>query len=183
MLPKYSSNLRLCYQDTDSFIYEIKTDDVYEDMMSMREHFDFSDYPKDNKLHNIDNKKVIGKFKDELNGKLMVELVAFRPKQYAFKINDGSEEKKNKGVKKNVVKKEMTFNDYKHCLENRTIERRTQMLINSTRHNIYSIKQNKVVLNNLTDKDKEAKRYAVDNIETLAFEHYRINSHYRIKNV
>ncbi|CAP20865.2 Protein CBG24201 [Caenorhabditis briggsae] len=98
MLPKYSSNLRLCYQDTDSYIYEIKTDDVYEDMLAMKEHFDFSDYPKENKLHSIENKKVIGKFKDELNGKIMTEIVAFRPKQYAFKTDEGMESKRNKDI-------------------------------------------------------------------------------------
>ncbi|CAP33968.1 Protein CBG15878, partial [Caenorhabditis briggsae] len=174
MLPKYSSNLRLCYQDTDSYIYEIKTDDVYEDMQSMKEHFDFSDYPTDNKLYSIENKKVIGKFKDELNGKIMTEIVAFRPKQYAFKIDDGSEQKKNKGIKKSVVKKEMTFNDYKNCLENRTIERKQQTLISSSKHEISSVRQNKVVLNNIIGKDKETKRYFVDNINSLAFGHYRI---------
>ncbi|EGT57546.1 hypothetical protein CAEBREN_30406 [Caenorhabditis brenneri] len=174
MQPKYGNNLKLCYQDTDSFIYEIKTDDIYEDMMSMKEHFDFSDYPKEDKLHSIENKKVIGKFKDELNGKIMTELVAFRPKQYAYKIDDGSEQKKNKGVKKNVVNKEMTFEDYKNCLFKRTLERRQQALINSQKHDVHSVKQIKVVLNNVVGVDKEAKRYVVDNIETLAFGHYRI---------
>ncbi|CAP20729.2 Protein CBG24022 [Caenorhabditis briggsae] len=174
MLPKYPSNLRLCYQDTDSFIYEVKTDDVYEDMSAMKEHFDFSDYPKENKLHSIENKKVIGKFKDELNGKIMTEIVAFRPKQYAFKTDEGSEQKKNKGIKKSVVKKEMTFNDYKNCLENRTIERKQQTLISSSKHEISSVRQNKVVLNNIIGKDKETKRYFVDNINSLAFGHYRI---------
>uniref|UniRef100_A0A1I7TZ65 DNA-directed DNA polymerase n=1 Tax=Caenorhabditis tropicalis TaxID=1561998 RepID=A0A1I7TZ65_9PELO len=138
MLPKYSSNLRLCYQDTDSYIYEIKTDDVYEDMMTIKEHFDFSDYPTDNKLHSVENKKVIGKFKDELNGKIMTEIVAFRPKQYAFKTDDGVESKRNKGVKKNVVKKEMTFDDYKNCLLNYTIERRQQTLFSSSKHQIHT---------------------------------------------
>ncbi|CAP20528.2 Protein CBG23762 [Caenorhabditis briggsae] len=174
MLLQYTSNLRLCYQDTDSYIYEIKTDDVYEDMLAMKEHFDFSDYPKDNRLHSVENKKVIGKFKDELNGKIMTEIVAFRPKQYAFKTDEGMESKKNKGVKKSVVKKEMTFNDYKNCLLNHTIERRQQMLFNSSKHQIHTVKQNKVALNNVIGKDKESKRYAVDNIDTLAFEHYRI---------
>ncbi|EFP09702.1 hypothetical protein CRE_21850 [Caenorhabditis remanei] len=174
MLPKYGNNLKLCYQDTDSFIYEIKTDDVYEDINSMNEYFDLSDFPKDHKLHDVTNKKVIGKFKDELNGKIMSEMVAFRPKQYAFKIQDGLETKKNKGVKKNVVKKEMTFDDYKNCLFKRTLERRQQALINSKKHDIHSVKQSKVVLNNFVGVDKEAKRYIVDNIETLAFGHYKI---------
>ena len=31
MKPKYGSNIDLCYTDTDSFIYEIRTEDYYED--------------------------------------------------------------------------------------------------------------------------------------------------------
>ena len=48
-------------------------------------YFDFSDYPEDHVLHCKENKKVVGKFKDELNGNIMTELLALKPKQYAFK--------------------------------------------------------------------------------------------------
>ncbi|CAP20797.2 Protein CBG24110 [Caenorhabditis briggsae] len=75
-----------------------------------------------------------------------------------------------------VVKKEITFNDYKNCLENRTIERKQQTLISSSKHEISSVRQNKVVLNNIIGKDKETKRYFVDNINSLAFGHYRIKN-------
>lgn len=74
-----------------------------EHMITMKEWFDFSDYPKDHVLYDETNKKVIGKFKDELNGKVMQEGVFLKPKQYAFKV-DGEEKKKSKGVKKNVTK-------------------------------------------------------------------------------
>ena len=32
MLPKYGNNLQLCYMDTDSFIYDIQTEDFYADI-------------------------------------------------------------------------------------------------------------------------------------------------------
>lgn len=89
MLPKYGANLDLCYQDTDSLIYDIETDDVYKDMGQMKEWFDFSDYPKTHSLYDEINKKVIGKFTDELNGKQMVRFVGLKPKQYAFEIEGG----------------------------------------------------------------------------------------------
>ncbi|CAP38057.2 Protein CBG21154 [Caenorhabditis briggsae] len=71
--------------DTDSLIYEIETEDVYEDIKEIKEYFDFSDYPVDHPLYDRSNKKVIGKFKDELNASIMTEIVALRPKQYECK--------------------------------------------------------------------------------------------------
>ena len=32
IIPKYSDNAKLCYMDTDSFIFTIKTNDFYEDI-------------------------------------------------------------------------------------------------------------------------------------------------------
>lgn len=46
MLEKYGDKLNLCYQDTDSLIYEVETEDVYKDMGEMKEYFDSSDIPK-----------------------------------------------------------------------------------------------------------------------------------------
>ena len=52
------------------------------------------------------NKKVIGLMKDELEGDIMREFVALRPKAYAYKV-ENKESKKCKGVKKCVVKKDI----------------------------------------------------------------------------
>lgn len=87
MLKKYESKLKLCYQDTDSFVYEIENKDIYKDINPMKEWFDFSDYPKDHLLYDESNKKVIGKFKNELNEKILEE-VFLKLKQYAFSVNN-----------------------------------------------------------------------------------------------
>ena len=50
--------------------------------------------------------KVIGMMKHEAAGRTIEELVGLRAKSYSFKIHEGQEEKKCKGVKKVVVKKE-----------------------------------------------------------------------------
>ena len=60
--------------DTDSFIMHIKTEDFYKDIANDVERwFDTSNYDeKDNRPLLIGkNKKVIGKFKDEIGGKIM----------------------------------------------------------------------------------------------------------------
>ena len=64
------------------------------------------------------NKKVIGKFKDELSGKIMSEFCALKAKTYAFKLDNGNEVKQAKGTKKLVVKRHITFDDYVNTLFN-----------------------------------------------------------------
>ena len=54
---KYGNNVNLIYTDTDSFILEIFTDDVYEDMKNDDHLFDFSEYSTDHKCYNVKNKK------------------------------------------------------------------------------------------------------------------------------
>lgn len=83
--------LHLCYQDSDLLIYDIAIKDIYKDI---KEWFDFSDCPKTIICTTRATKKMIGKFKDELNGKQITVFVGLRPKQYAFKVENG-EEKKN----------------------------------------------------------------------------------------
>ena len=120
MKPKFKDP-QLCYMDTDSLIYEIKTEDFYEDIMhDVEEMFDTSGYHKKDArpLPIGKNKKVIGLMKDELGGKIMTEFVALRPKLYSYRELDGAEDNKCKGIKKYVVKKTLTFEDYKNCLLN-----------------------------------------------------------------
>ena len=54
--------------------------------------------------------------KDELGGKIMTDFVALRPKLHSYKKLDGLEDKKCKGIEKCVVKKTLTFEDYKTWL-------------------------------------------------------------------
>ena len=52
-------------------------------------------------------------FKDEAGGKQIVEFVALRAKLYSYEMLDGSEDKKFKGVTKNVTKRSIQFDDYR----------------------------------------------------------------------
>ena len=104
--------------DMDSFVYDIETDDFYEDVADdIESKFDTSGYSKDvgKPLPMGVNKKVISLMKDELGGDIMREFVGLRPKMYAYKVGS-KESKKCKGVKKCVVKKDIKFKDYKRCL-------------------------------------------------------------------
>ena len=57
--------------------------------------------------------------KDELGGKIMTEFAALRAKTYSYLMDDGNNDKKDKGTKKCVIKKILKFNDYKDCLLNK----------------------------------------------------------------
>ncbi|XP_057290716.1 uncharacterized protein LOC130613378 [Hydractinia symbiolongicarpus] len=113
MQPKYGSKLRICYMDTDSFLYHIKTEDFYRDITDdVETRFHTSAYSNDdNKPVPIGkNKKVVGLMKDELNGKIMTEFITLRAKLYAYKsLTKKGGDRKAKGVKKCVTKKSITF--------------------------------------------------------------------------
>ena len=105
--------------------------------------------------------------KDESGGKIMTEFVALRPKLYSYKVLDGSEDKKCKGIKKCIVKKTLTFEDYKTCLFSDSTEYRSQLMFRSSKHEVHTIEVNKVALNQ--DDDKKISRK--DGISTFARGH------------
>ena len=108
---KYGDKAQLCYMDTDSFIIHIVTEDFYKDIVdNVNDWFDTFAYDKeDNRPLPIGiNKKIIGKFKDELNGKIMTEFCAPKAKTYSFTTDD-NETKRAKGTQKCVIKKDLTF--------------------------------------------------------------------------
>ena len=108
IIPKYGDRAKLCYTDTDSFI-NIKIEDFFEDISNAVEKwFHTSNYDKNDKkpIPIGKNKKVSGLFRDKLGGKVMTEIVALRPKAYAY-LDD--EHKKSKGIKRCVIKQKLIF--------------------------------------------------------------------------
>ena len=61
---KYANNWRLLFTDIDSPMFEIKTEDVYEDFSKYKEMFDFSNYSVQSKSDDSNN-LVVGKMKSE----------------------------------------------------------------------------------------------------------------------
>ena len=150
--------------DTDSLVYDIKTEDFYKDIANdVEAKFDTSGYSK----KDFRPLPPLGLMKDELGGKIMTEFVALRSKLYSYKKLDGLEDKKCKGIKKCVVKKTLTFEDYKTCLFSDSTEYRSQLMFRSAEHEIHTIEINKVALNR--DDDKRTPRK--DGISTFARGH------------
>ena len=83
---------------------------------------------------------VLGKFKDECEGKIMTGFIGLRPKCYAFKIHgDDKEYKKCKGTAKNTVKRKIKYGDYNKALETNEVTHRSFNSIRSKNHKIYIV--------------------------------------------
>lgn len=170
--PKYGNKATLMYTDTDSLVTYIRTDDIYADFGKGS-----SDSPFDTSKCIIkeyqcdDNKKVIGKMKDECDGHIIYEFIGLRPKMYNCIIADEEDKKKCKGIKK-VVTSNYTRDDFANCLLSGSSVKAEQSSLRSYAHHIYTIKQNKIALDPF-----DSKRYILDDgINTLAFGHYKINN-------
>ena len=82
-----------------------------------------------------------------------------RAKQYSYiTYEDSSEHKRCKGIRKNVVKKHITHDDYRNCLLNREEQMRKMNVIRSHLHDVYTEEVNKVALSAEDDKGYYGRR-------------------------
>ena len=96
----------------------------------------------------------------------MSEFVTLRPKIYACMVG-GSESKKCKGIKKCVIKKAISFEDYKNCLFGGERSYRSQLMFRSSKHEVRTLEVNKLALSRDDDK-----RIVVNGIDSLARGHW-----------
>ena len=86
---------------------------------------------------------------------------------YSYRVGN-VEPKKCKGIKKCVVKKTITFDDYKKCLfEGRNVHK-SQLLFRSNKHEVRTLEVNKLALNSQDDK-----RISIDEIVSYAIGHHK----------
>ena len=104
-------------------------------MKELENELDCSNYPIDQPLHSVKNKKALGKFKDEMSGKIIEEYVGLRSKMYSIKWPEGNV-RTCKGINKSVNKVVLRHKMYKECLMN--VELRTDKVarIGSELHQI-----------------------------------------------
>ena len=165
---RYGDKVRLLYTDTDSVIVHVQTDDLYNDMLESAAIYDTSNYSPDHPLFSTANKKIVGKFKDELGGKVLTEFIGLRPKMYSCVGEESG--KRAKGVKKSVLSKSITHDDYRSCLFEKEVFLRDMPGLRSYHHVIKGETVHKVALAPL-----DTKRYILpDGISTLAFGHVDI---------
>ena len=81
---KYGNNSRLLITDSDSLMYEIKTEDVYEDFGNNKEMVDFTNYSIKSKYYDNSNKVVVSKIKDVTARVAIEEFVGLKTKMYSY---------------------------------------------------------------------------------------------------
>lgn len=169
IVAKYGHNAALAYMDTDSLVYLLKTNDIYDDLNNISQYFDFSNYPSSHKCFSEVNKKELGFFKDEMGGEPISEFVGLRSKMYSFKVGQ-EQTKRLKGIKKSALDNKITFNDYLEALKTEKEILTSFYLIRSKKHVISTVLQNKVSVSPFDDK-----RYILsDGIHTMAHGNVKI---------
>ena len=167
---KYGDKSKLLFTDTDSLTYEIEAEDVYQNFWNDKDKFDNSDYPESSPYFDKTNKKVIGKFKDEAAGVPIVEFIGLRSKMYSYIKDNEKGGKTAKGIKKNVIKNNITHENNRQTLFNDEQMYHKMKTIRSDNHQLGSYEINKVSLSCFDDK-----RYIHDDGKTsYAYGHYLI---------
>ena len=165
MCNKYDA--KLSFTDTDSLVYEINSEDVYEQCFKDRELFDFSGYPIDSKYYDRTNKKVLIKMKDEFNGVKIIEFVRLKSKMYSLINVYDREVNKAKGINK-----KLRHEEYVDVLLNKKVVRHNMKRIKSKLHEIGTYYVFKISLSCFDDK-----RYVPDDgINTLVYFHKDIKN-------
>ena len=142
---KYNNKVELIYTDTDSFIIQVEKDDIYKDMLENKNLYDFSNYPINHQNYDITNKKVLGKFKDELNSLIITEFIGLKPKMYSFDYIDNNikidkcehDEYNNIIINENDKRIILKYDEYNDIVVNNNMHKGIKKLI-SLKHDEYN---------------------------------------------
>ena len=152
LIPTFQPDkIQLLLTDTDSIIFEVTCENFFEKYKKLPL-FDFSNFKRDNLLFSDKNRKALLYFKDENPTDFIQEFVGLRSKLYAIKTVNNKNELKCKGYNRNFRDSILSFKSYKICHKSLNSYRCPLLSIRGFDHQLYTIFQNKVVLNNFDSK-------------------------------
>lgn len=122
-------------------------------------------------IPNDRNRKIVRMMKDEAGRKIIKEFAGLRAKLYSHTMFEGKEEKRHKGIKKAVVEKNITQDDYKECLFSGNMLMRKMNVIRSQKLEVFTEVIKKIALS--TNDDKRIVRE--DKISSFAPGHHQLN--------
>eukprot|EP00116_Pleurobrachia_bachei_P007745 sb/3468007/ len=189
--PRYGDKITLLLSDTDSFIYSVKTEDGYRDLFNMRNIMDLAEYHPATPLgcfKDTRNKKVPGKFSDELPTEIIEEVISLKPKMYSIATKKlicntirtdvthqctssctVGHSARAKGVSKTAQRK-ITHEDYKKTLFQGIITTASSRAIRSMNNNMFTVNVTKRALSSYDDK----KYVMPDGVNTLSYGHFSL---------
>ena len=133
-------------------------------MHGFKQLLDLSDYTETHFLYEKSNKKVPLTMTDELQGKVLTEIVCLRSKMYSIRF-EGGVKQNAKCIQKTV--KTLHHDRFKSCLFDNQLVRKSMTQLRSTNHQIVVNRVNKIALSPFDDK-----RYLQeDGLRYLAFGH------------
>ena len=148
-------DIELLFTDTDSLVYKVEdADDVYERVYSDKYLFDFSNYSRDSRFYDGSKKKVIGKMKNEIGGKVIFEFIGLKSKMHSLITVDDEEKTKAKGLSKKLGLK---YSEFFYVLFDKKIVRHNMKRIQAKKHRLGTYDVCKVSLLCFDDK-----RYLLD---------------------
>ena len=168
---KLNFDCSLLYSDTDALLYEIRGADFYQKVAkdsSLKQHFDFSNYPQDHFLYNTDNKMVTLKFKEETKGSAIREFVGLKAKMYSI-VYENKQKMSAKGVCR-FAQTSLNHDVYRDVLINGSLLHSTNIRIGARNHAIQTVENRKISLAAFDDK-----RFILDDgVTCLPFGHFEI---------
>ena len=183
MLPKYGERQKLLYSDTDSLVYGVETENIYQDCKdNENDWFDMSAYDKNDPVFGIyyssKNKRVLGYLKDEFANKVITHMVVSKPKMYVCRFIEKSicsitgepvvkvgDKKKAKGVPRVALEKRCKFEDFVDSILEPIQTYAENTSIRSFKQKLYTIHSVKRAINGF-----DVKRHILaDSVTTLAF--------------
>ena len=168
-----------CFSQTDSLIYEIESDDLYEDLknnQAVNQEYDFSNYAEDNPLYNKHQKLETLKFKDEMGGKIIHSIIALKSKLYSVSMGD-KQKRSAKGTTKYAQKS--LHSVFYRILTKDSLLRTLNYTINSERRKIFTLQTSQISLSCFDDK-----RYILPNgVDTLPYGHWTLHEDVIIREV
>ena len=165
----YGPNIELAYFDTDSYLYQVRTNDIIEDLGTVFKNImDFSNFDKDHKYYDNSKAKVIGYLKSEYGNQVLKKFVGLKAKLYSIIYGDDENKHTAKGLQKAVMRKFVKHQHYMDVIKENNIFCATSRRIQSKEHIISTIQQNKLIFTPFDDK-----RYLLNNgVQSIPFGHY-----------
>ena len=97
----------------------------------------------------------------------MKEFCALRAKTYSYLMDDGSEKKKAKGIKKCEINRQLMFKNYKDSLFNNKTILKSQLRFKCDHHDVYTEEVNEIALRLSSNDNKRLQTF--DRVTTYLY--------------